>query len=327
MTEAISTPRVEQELLPSKDPFSDVLRLLKLTGVLYCRAELTAPWGIDLPRLPGVMMIQIVTAGRCWLDIAGQESQLLNTGSLAMMPHGTSHQIRSNPDADATPLSEIPIQLVSDRYEVMCHGGGGELTRVTYCGVRFNHVAAQRLLYLLPLVMKVDTLRQEDDWLGETVRFISREADEMRPGSETIITRLADVVVIQAIRSWIASAKESDRGWLAAIRDKHVGRALAAIHRTPECNWTVEALAQEAGLSRSGFSARFTQLVGQSALQYVTEWRMQLARELLIDTSDPLAVLADRLGYQSEAVFSRAFKRVFGVSPGGVRKSARTTSD
>lgn len=321
MTETISTPRIEQELLPSKDPLSDVLRSLKLTGVLYCRAELTAPWGIALPRLPGVMMIQIVNAGGCWLDIAGQPSQRLAAGGLALMPHGTPHQIRSRRDADATPLSEVPVQLAGDRYEVMCHGGGGELTRITYCGVRFNPVAAQRLLDLLPRMLLVDTVAQDDDWLGETVRFISREADERRPGSETIITRLADVVVIQAIRSWLSSAQATDRGWLAAIRDKHVGRALAAIHRAPELDWTVGALAEAASLSRSGFSARFTQLVGQPAMKYLTEWRMQLARELLIETSDPLAVLADRLGYQSEAVFSRAFKRVFGVAPGAVRKS------
>ena len=223
----------------------------------------------------------------------------------------------------ATPLSEIPIQLVSDRYEIMRHGGGGELTRVTYCGVRFDDVAAQRLLQVLPLVVQVDTLNQEDDWLHDTVRFISREADEMRPGGETIITRLADIVVIQAIRAWIASAQATDHGWLAALCDKYVGRALAAIHRSPERNWSVAALAGEVGLSRSGFSARFTELVGESVMQYVTDWRMQLARAQLLETADPLAVLADRLGYQSEAAFSRAFKRVFGVSPGSIRKPGR----
>jgi len=155
------------------------------------------------------------------------------------------------------------------------------------------------------------------------VRLISREAEEMRPGGETIITRLADIVVIQAIRSWIDSEQDADQGWLAALRDKHIGRALAAIHRQPAKNWSVATLAREVGMSRSGFSARFTHLVGESVMQYVTQWRMQLARAELRESTDSLATIADRLGYQSEAAFSRAFKRVFGVAPGRIRKTTR----
>lgn len=315
-------PRVNPKLPPASDPLCETLHLLRLTGVLYCRAELTAPWGIDLPPLEGCMMIEIVTAGHCWLEVEGEQPRLLQQGSLALMPHGTRHSIRSSPNADTEPLSDIPIELVSDRYEIMRYGGGGDFAHITYCGVRFDHVAAQRLIELLPTVLQVDTLDHEDGWLHNTVRFISREAKEMRPGGETIITRLADIIVIQAIRSWIDSAQEADRGWLAALRDKHVGRALAAIHRAPEKHWTVASFAKEVGMSRSGFSARFTNLVGVSAMHYVTQWRMQLACTQLQETSDPLSVLAQRLGYQSEAAFSRAFKRVFGVSPGSVRRVA-----
>jgi len=315
-----SRPRIASELPALTDPLGEILRLVKLTGVLYCQAELTAPWGIDLPRLPGCIMIQIVNSGACWLDIAGQAPKQLKAGSLAMMPHGTRHQIRSHADTHATLLSDIPIQLVTDRYEIMHHGGGGELTRITYCGVRVDHLAAQRLLQVLPLIVQVDSENQEDDWLHDTVRLIAREAKGMRPGGETVITRLADIVVIQAIRWWIATSKEKDQGWLAALRDKYIGRALTAIHRSPARDWSVNSLAQEVGLSRSGFAARFTQLVGQPAMQYVTEWRMQLARVQLLETKEPLAVLADQFGYQSEAAFSRAFKRVFGTSPGRIRK-------
>ncbi len=147
-----------------------------------------------------------------------------------------------------------------------------------------------------------------------------REASALRPGGETVITRLADILVIQMIRSWIDSEPEADTGWLAALRDEQVGGALTSIHRQPERDWTVVSLAKDVGMSRSAFSARFTHLVGVSAMRYLTRWRMQLARTHLQQTSEPLAIVADRVGYQSEAAFCRAFKRVVGGSPGSVRR-------
>jgi AraC-like DNA-binding protein len=316
----LSAPNVETELPPTVDPLADPLRLLKLTGVLHCRAELTAPWGIDLPRIPDCIAIHIVTDGACWLDIAGQPSRQVEAGSLVMIPHGSGHQLRSDPGATATPLTDIPVHHITDRYEHMQHGGGGTRTSISYCGVRFDPEGAQRLLQVLPLVIQLDTLQQEDEWLRDTVRFIAREADDARPGSEAIITRLADIIVVQAIRAWLASA-ENQTGWLAALRDRYVGRALAEIHRAPGKDWSVAALANEVGLSRSAFSARFTDLVGQSVMQYLTEWRMQLARTRLLETGESLAQLAEQFGYQSESAFSRAFKRVFGEAPGKLRRS------
>ena len=142
------------------------------------------------------------------------------------------------------------------------------------------------------------------------------------------ITHLADIIIIQAIRAWIDSAPEANQGWLAALRDEQVGRALTAIHRQPEKPWTIASLAKEVGMSRSGFSARFTQLMGESAMRYLTQWRMQIARAQLMESSDSLAMLAEKLGYQSEAAFSRAYKRVFGESPGSVRhKTVRSVYD
>jgi AraC-like DNA-binding protein len=305
------------------DPLGETLHLLRLTGTLYCRSELTAPWGVDLPAFDGCMMFHVVTAGSCWLEVEGDEPRLLQQGSLALVPHGTGHCIRSSPTAEAEPLFDIPVEKVSDRYEIMRYGGAGELTHLTCGVVRFDHVAGQQLIALLPRVLQIDTWDDDEgSWLQSTLRFITREARELRPGGETVITHLADILIIQAIRSWIDSAPEADSGWLAALRDKHVGKALAAIHREPEKDWSVASLAKEVGMSRSGFSARFTQLVGESAMRYLTQWRMQLARVQLQETSESLSVLADRLGYQSEAAFCRAFKRVFGVSPGSVRQGA-----
>ena len=305
------------------DPLGETLHLLRLTGTLYCRSELTAPWGVDLPAFEGCMMFHVVTAGHCWLEVEGDEPRLLQQGSLALVPHGTGHRIRSSQTAEAEPLFDIPVEQVSDRYEIMRYGGAGELTHLTCGVVRFDHVAGQQLMALLPRVLQIDTWADDEgSWLQSTLRFIAREARELRPGGETVITHLADILIIQAIRSWIDSAPQADRGWLAALRDDQVGRALAAIHREPEKDWTVALLAKEVGMSRSGFSARFTSLVGESSMRYLTQWRMQLARAQLLETSDSLSVLADRLGYQSEAAFSRAFKRVFGVSPGSLRHAA-----
>lgn len=319
----ITTPNVETELPPSGDPLADPLRLLKLTGVLHCRAELTAPWGLDLPRIPDCMAIHVVNSGELYLDIAGQPTRNVKAGSLVMVPHGTAHQLRSAADVAVTPLTEIPVQMITDRYEHMYFGGGGDTTSVSYCGVRFDPLGAQRLLQVMPLVIHVDTLATQDEWLKETAQFISREANAARPGSEAIITRLADIIVVQAIRAWFSSA-EGQHGWLAALKDRNIGRALAAIHQTPDHEWSVNELASQVGMSRSALSARFSELVGQSVMQYVTEWRMQLAREELIKTRQTLAVLAEKYGYQSEAAFSRAFKRVFGEAPGRLRSSPAT---
>ncbi|MEL0587050.1 MAG: AraC family transcriptional regulator [Candidatus Thiodiazotropha sp. (ex. Lucinoma kazani)] len=305
------------------DPLGETLHLLRLNGTFYCRSELTAPWGVELPPFEGRMMFHVVTAGHCWLEVEGEEPHLLQQGSLALVPHGNGHCIRSKPTDETLPLFDIPVERVSDRYEIMRHGGDGELTHLTCGVVRFDHVAGQQLIALLPKVLQIDTWADEEgSWLQSTLRFIAREARELRPGGETVITHLADILIIQAIRSWLDSAPDANRGWLAALRDKYVGKALAAIHREPEKDWTVASLAKEVGMSRSGFSARFTGLVGDSAMRYLTQWRMQLARAQLLETSDSLSVLANRLGYQSEAAFCRAFKRVFGVSPGSIRHTS-----
>jgi AraC-like DNA-binding protein len=314
--------RANTHIPASADPLGETLHLLQLTGTLYCRAELTAPWGIDMPPLEDCMMFLIVTAGTGWLEVEGEEPQFLRQGSLTLIPHGTGHRVCSDLDARSESLFELPVEQVSDRYEIMRHGGGGEFTHATCGVVRFDHVAAQHLIPLLPKVLHVDTWDEDDgSWIQSTLRFITREARELRPGGETVITRLADILVIQAIRSWIDTAPEADRGWIAALRDEQIGQALVAIHREPERDWTVGSLASEVGMSRSAFSARFTDLVGESAMRYLTHWRMQLAHTHLRETSDSLSVLAFKLGYQSETSFCRAFKREFGVSPGSVRRT------
>jgi AraC-like DNA-binding protein len=160
-----------------------------------------------------------------------------------------------------------------------------------------------------------------DERLRQPVFLGLREDKELRPGGETVITRLADILVIQAIRSWIAQDPSAQTGWLGALRDKQVGRAITLIHRDPARAWTVASLAAEVAMSRSAFAARFTELVGEPPMHYVARWRMHVALASLREDGATLGELAMRLGYQSEAAFSRAFKRFIGVSPGSVRRN------
>jgi AraC-like DNA-binding protein len=320
-----ATPSAPRPVPAPADLLGETLHLLRLTGTLYCRAELTAPWGVEVPPLDGLMTLQVVTAGQAWLEIEGAQPRLLRQGSLTLLPHGVPHRFRSGPDADAEPLFDIPAEQVSDRYEIMRHGGGGEQTLIMYAAMRFDHVAAARLVAQLPTVLHLDSW-DDDGWLHSTLRFITREAQAPRPGGETVLTRLADILVIQAIRSWLDTATEARQGWLAAVRDEQIGQALLAIHRAPERPWTVADLAEEVSMSRSAFSARFTELVGESPMRYLTEWRLQLAHSHLQQTGDPLPIIARRFGYQSEAAFCRAFKRAFGVPPGSLRPAANGRS-
>lgn len=309
------------------DLLGEALHLMQLNGTLYCRSELSAPWAIDLPAVEGCMMFHIVTSGQCWLETGENGARLMSQGSLTLIPHGAGHRIGSDPGTPAEKFLNIPVERVSDRYEVMRYGGGGVVTHAMCGVVRFDHLAAQRLIAHLPSVLQVDTWREDDaSWLHSTSRYIAKEAAESRPGGETVITRLADILVIQALRVWLDTAPEAQQGWPAALRDPHIGKALSMMHRAPERAWTVEALASQVALSRSAFSARFTSLVGESVMQHLTLWRMQLARVHLQQSTEPLGRVAERFGYQSEAAFCRAYKRMFGVPPGSTRQPIESSA-
>ncbi|MFQ5572454.1 MAG: AraC family transcriptional regulator, partial [Rhodothermales bacterium] len=189
--------------------------------------------------------------------------------------------------------------------------------------VRFDHPVAQHLVKLLPRQIIVEAWSSPQmNWIQSTLRLMAAEAGQLRPGGEALVTRLADILVILAIRSWIAEDPAAQTGWLGALQDKQIGRALLLIHRDPARMWTVGSLAAEVAMSRSAFAARFTELVGESPMRYVAKWRMYIALTWLKEEDAPLSDLASRIGYQSEAAFNRAFKRVIGVSPGVVRRNS-----
>jgi len=298
------------------DPLGDTLYSLRLNGLIYAQSELTAPWGVDMPAMEGKMMFHIVTQGACWLRFHDGESVLLNSGDLALIPLGEGHMISSEADIACDPFFNIPVEMLSDRFEFMRYGGGGEQTLLT-CGViSFDHAAGQKLIQQLPQIICIkhdsDALPAQ---LQTVIQLMSDEVTTLSAGGETVVANLADIIVIKAIRYWIEHDPEATKGWLGALKDPKIGKALTAIHTRPEYTWTVDRLAEQAGMSRSSFSARFTDVIGTSVKQYVTEWRMSLARMKIMQSQVSLIELSEELGYQSEAAFSRAYKRVFGEPP------------
>jgi len=292
-----------------------------MSGTFYSRCEFSAPWGLVLPPLDGCWMFHVVTAGECWIEVAPGESQLLRPGLLAVVPRGDGHRLASAPDVAGVKLFDLPREPVSERYEILRQQGGGAVCHLVCGAVRFEQPAAERLRELLPALLLADAAAgPQADWLQSTLRLMGAEAGALRPGGESIVTRLADILVIQAIRAWIENDPSAQNGWLAALRDPQIGRAMALVHRDPARVWTVASLASAVAMSRSAFAARFTDLVGEPAMRYLARWRMQVASARLREEAVPLGELAGGLGYDSEASFSRAFKRVVGVAPGALRR-------
>jgi AraC-like DNA-binding protein len=305
----------------SADALGDALHFLRLSGVFYCRSEFSAPWALAMPPMANFLMLHVVTSGKCWLEVDGAEDRLLQPGDLALVPHGQGHQIASDPGLRGAKLFETPREQVSERYEILRLGGGGTPASVVCGAFQFDHPAALRLIALLPKIIVVEPGHaSRAEWIHGTLRMMAAEAKEPQPGGETVITRLADILVIQAVRSWIARDSAAQTGWLAALHDEQIGRVIARIHREPARQWTLVSLATEAAMSRSAFAARFTALVGESPMHYVTQWRMNTALTWLREEAAPVGDLARRLGYDSEAAFGRAFKRTLGVSPGAARR-------
>jgi AraC-like DNA-binding protein len=269
-----------------------------------------------MPAMQGKMMFHIVTKGGCWLRVPDHDDVFIQPGELALLPRGEGHLISSDSSLACTPFFDIPVDKLSERFEFMRYGGGGEETLLT-CGVlSFDHVVGEKLIAQLPPIIH---MKGADGMLPSSIQALievmAEEASTLGAGGETIVAHLADIIVIKAIRYWVEHAPEASTGWLGALKDPKIGKALAAMHAHPESAWTVENLASKAGMSRSGFSARFTEVIGTSVKQYLTEWRMNLARMKIMQSPVPLIELAEELGYTSEAAFSRAYKRVFGVPP------------
>ena len=304
------------------DPYGDSLHMLRLSGALYCGSDAGAPWGVALPALPGYLTLPVVLTGGCVLEV-GSETYSLAAGSAALLTRGTEHRMFSAVGVDCVPLFDIASERSSDRYERMTIGGDGPRTRIGYAALLADDVLTQRLIAELPDVIVVDGWDDyETEAFSTVLRLLAREASEIRPGGETVMTRLADVLVIQIIRWWLANGDVPQRGWLAALGDRHIGRALSVMHRDVARSWTIAELASSAHLSRSAFAERFMSLVGTPPMSYLTEWRREQARADLSRSTQSIGAVSASVGYASEAAFSRAFKRHHGVTPGEARRAA-----
>lgn len=311
-------------LQPGADVLADVMDSLRVKGRVYCRSEFSAPWAIGFGG-EALGHFHLIEDGSCWLRLDGQRDPIpLQQGDLlVIVPRGRSYQLCDDLRTPTIPLADLIGSSHGGLRALLRHGGGGPATNVICGAFEFLGAHSQSVLGVLPEWIRVPKDdRSDNEWLNATLRFLQREMREPSVGSEMIVARLIDVMFVEAIRAWLKSQPEGRAGWLGALRDPSIGTALGLIHKNPEKAWTVSLLAAQVGMSRSPFAARFTSLVGQSPMSYLKQWRLQLAAKLLQDQALSLSQIAEQVGYESTAAFSRIFKREFGAAPGQFRRKA-----
>jgi len=308
----------------ARDALSEVLQDLRLASSSYCRTEMRAPWGIEIPSDEGAVF-HFMVEGSCWLRPRSGRPLRLTRGDVVLLPRGSGHALVDGPGAQARPLRELPRERLGEATFRLRGDGPGARTLLVCCGVSFEASALHPLLWMMPEVLHVPGGGRDDAALAVLLDTMATEVREQRMGAATVMARLADIVVTRVVRAWVEARAEPVTGWLAAIRDPQLGAALAAFHRSPERVWDVAALAAAAHLSRSQFSERFTVSLGVAPAHYVASWRMHLATRWLARDQLSVREVASRLGYDSEPSFSRAFKRIVGRPPGGLRRAASTS--
>lgn len=314
-------------VIPARhDRLARTLHTLRIRSTFYCHAELGEPWSLEMPAVIDSISFHVLTAGTCWLRVPGREPQEMRTGDLALVPHGRGHDLLSAPDLPTGPRVDLlPQEYLSEQYSVLTYGGSGRSTQLICGVVSFDDPPSRELVRALPPLVFVGGDTESGAFsIRDTVRLMANELMRPQPGGEAVATRLADILVVQAIRAWIVSGADAGTGWLRALEDDRVGRVLEAIHTDPGEPWSLDRLARLATMSRSAFSARFAELVGETPISYLTRWRMNLAHARLRDEGVTAAALAAELGYQSEAAFNRAFQRVVGKTPGVIRRQRRS---
>jgi AraC-like DNA-binding protein len=302
------------------DALSQVLQDLRLTGASYCRTEMFAPWGIEIPADEGAFF-HFMVEGSCWLRSQSAKPLRLEQGDVVLLPRGSGHVLVDSPGSATRRLQELPRVHLGEHTFSLRGAGSGTRYLLVCCGTSFEASALHPLLWMMPHVLHVPSGGRDDRALSALLEIMASEVREQRMGAATLMARLADIIVTRVVRAWVEREAESATGWLAAIRDPQIGASLAAFHRSPERAWDVEALAAAAHLSRSQFSERFTASLGVAPARYVASWRMHLAARWLASERLSIGEVASRLGYESEPSFSRAFKRIVGKPPSGLRRS------
>ncbi len=303
------------------DALTDILNTLRLSSSLYFRTELTAPWGIEVPAKPQVARFHIVIRGQCWLRVDGDQGIHMSNGDLVVVPHGASHSICDAPATDPLPLDEVLNAVAYDGQGPLVYGGDGPGCCLVCGELAFDDLGNHPLLeHLPPKLYVTGDSSYNTQWLDSALGFIAHEAANAEPGATAIIDRLSEIILIQVIRATLAATEERIP-FLSVFADQRINRVLSAIHANPAENWSVERLGRLVNMSRSSFSNRFSELADMTPLQYVIFVRMQRASRLLIETDTALSRVAEGIGYQSEAAFSQAFKKQFGIRPGEFRRA------
>ncbi|WP_233841686.1 AraC family transcriptional regulator [Dyella sp. 2HG41-7] len=313
------------------DALSEILRVVHLIGAIFIQARFTAPWCYQSPRAdtvapmlePGaerVVIFHLITEGMCYVEMDDQPPTHLIAGDVVVFPRGDAHRMSS--ELNLQPARGSPLQeVLSRRPRMLAYGGGGPTTRIVCgylaCDARLAHM----LLGGLPSLVHVN-LRGSNAgaWLETSVRYALNEARSPRPGGEGVLAKLAEVLFIEVLRLYMNERSDDRTGWLASLSDPIVGAALNALHKRPAYPWSLDELANAASTSRSVLAVRFHTLVGSTPMQYLTQWRMLLAANLLSRSNATLARIAEDVGYQTDTAFSRAFHREYGVPPATWRR-------
>lgn len=313
----------------SADALSDVLQTIRLTGAVFFHVDAAAPWVAEAPRSPliaqsvmrGVQHLisyHVVTRGACWAGLIGEHPVQLLAGDIIVFPQGDRHVVSSEPGMRADPRMDAYARVPDHQLPfTLRYGSSGPPDFSIVCGFLGCDVRPfNPLLATLPRLMHVPLRSQPSSpWLRHLVDAAVSESVQKRHGGESVLARLSELMFVEVVRRHIESLPYGQRGWLAGLRDPFVGRALALLHDRPAHPWTLEELARETGLCRSALAERFTELVEQPPIQYLTQWRMQIAAGLLGTGESTVSETAHRVGYESEAAFSRAFKKFVGVPP------------
>lgn len=319
------------------DPITDIFMTMRVVSVVHARLEVTAPWGLRReaeglePAAFGsggsenspsqLAHFGMVSRGNCWLSVRGMPNPVpLTGGDCFLLAPGSAYSLRDSPSTPTRSFCEIAPKNATNVIE---YGGGGVPTTIICGWFRFGRMSVKPLQRLLPELIMVRAEQAQALALHGTLQLMASEMSDRAPGVEVMVNRLADILFIQCIRSHIASNSEGCKGGLLrAIFDPHIGAALNAMHAKVENAWTVKALAEEAGMSRSSFALRFKELLGEAPLEYLTNWRMFKASAALQEGENKLLEVAKNVGYDSDAAFSKAFKRTLGVTPKEYRRTS-----
>jgi AraC family transcriptional regulator, alkane utilization regulator len=321
----------------SFDVLSDVLRVVRLSGAVLFRGDFSAPWAVItapaaemmpmvLPDARQLMPFHIVEEGSCWIELDDQTSAHLQSGDIVVLPYCHVHTMSSHRSVQPTPCLELLQSAQKDGIPRIISGGGGEPTRLI-CGFLYcEDLLFNPLCRALPSLIHVKTAEERTmSLLAATVRQTISETHTAQLGSGCLLARLSETLFVEVLRRYMAAFPSDTVGWLGALKDPIVGRALQLMHCKPAHEWTVHNLARQVGASRSLLADRFKFLLRQPPIQYLTCWRLQLAAEMLRNGNSPISQIAANVGYDSEAAFNRAFKRYAGKPPAAWRsKELRT---